>query len=247
VASERKLFLINFLSLEAMSVEPCSVVGVKSSVVEVGRTIRRHKEESVVASLAGASSHETTKKPRLEEDVETKARSKRLFGSLILGTLQKFQQETTQSSDLLTKRQAIDQKLEEKLKQEKEQLHEQLKQQKEERQLQREVIRKEQEQLEGQRLQSLWIRQKRQLAGFLKTQTLPSLYYLPVILDDVTRQQLENDRHRYIVMEEEQCKALPSFILDSTHKEEEEEEEEEEEIDLQVRETSMVTSPVMDE
>ena len=211
-----------------------NIIGVKSSVLDVGRAVKRNriKEEHEIDEYQrrrqqqwgrGEELSQTnigTSTPPIQSDIQqagrivkktslpfedsaVKARSKRIFGSLILGTLQKFQQETHRTSDVLSKRQAIDRKLEGKLKQEKEEIQEQIKRQKEERQLREELARKEQEDFEGKRLQSLWMRQKRHVAGFLKTQTQPSLCYLPILMDETVRRKLDEDRNQFVLGDEE--------------------------------------------
>jgi hypothetical protein len=212
-----------------------NIVGVKSSVLDVGKAVKRNRirdvpegEEQqqqqqwrrgeevphqarmmntmmmnpIQSDIQQAGGREVVKKPLPYEDNAIKARSKRIFGSLILGTLQKFQQETHRTSDILSKRQAIDQKLEGKLRQEKEEIQEQLKRQKEERQLREELARKEQEDFEGKRLRSLWTRQKRYVAGFLRTQTQPSLCYLPILIDETIRRKLDEDRNQFVLVDD---------------------------------------------
>ncbi|KAI8070573.1 pinin/SDK/memA/ protein conserved region-domain-containing protein [Gilbertella persicaria] len=137
---------------------------------------------------------EEVKRPRLlDQDEKGKTRNKRLFGALI-GTLNKFKDETEKDSHVNQNRQAINNKLHEKLEQERKELQEKLKARKEEKlRLAEQKLEKEKRLLQEKRELSDLL-QNEKLAHFLKTSTQPVLYYLPQKLTKDMDQTIQSQK-----------------------------------------------------
>ncbi|RHZ89763.1 hypothetical protein Glove_11g72 [Diversispora epigaea] len=141
------------------------------------RTSRNDKRRA--SNELSRQNTEETKRPRLDiKDAEVKKRGQRIFG-VLLGTLTKFKNDIQNKTEADIKREQIVQKTQDKLKKEHEELVNKMKKEEEER---KEKIAKEKKEAEEKRLKELqecWTTQKKNLANFLRTNTEPSLYYLP--------------------------------------------------------------------
>ncbi|KAL9554249.1 hypothetical protein MBANPS3_002889 [Mucor bainieri] len=162
---------------------------VQSSIVVPTTGQKRTNDEEA----SNTQSSEEVKRPRIQESEAGQRRNKRLFGAL-LGTLNKFKNETEKNSEVDKKRQAINEKLHEKLEKERAQLQESLRERREQKQrLAEEKLEKErqlwQEKKERSRLQ-----QDELLANFLKTTTQPALYYLPEKLTDSMQNKINQQK-----------------------------------------------------
>ncbi|KAG2191921.1 hypothetical protein INT46_011648 [Mucor plumbeus] len=136
---------------------------------------------------------EEIKRPRIQESEAGQKRNRRLFGSL-LGTLNKFKDETEKNSEIDKNRQAINEKLHEKLERERAQLQEKLRERKEQKiKLAEEKLEKE-KQLWQKKTERLTLAQNERLANFLKTATQPSLYYLPQKLTDDMQEKIKQQK-----------------------------------------------------
>ncbi|KAL1933195.1 hypothetical protein VTP01DRAFT_8873 [Rhizomucor pusillus] len=149
------------------------------------------------------------KKPRLDMNPDSRKRGQRLFG-VLLGTLNKFKDDSEQKSEAERKRQEIDLKLHEKLANEKKELEQEIQQEEEQRQQEKALLKRmESRTLEAKRdLTST--RTKEHLANFLKTNTEPRLLYRPAQLSDeqskIIQEQKDNaqkERQAYEKRQEE--------------------------------------------
>ncbi|OAD07164.1 hypothetical protein MUCCIDRAFT_77840 [Mucor lusitanicus CBS 277.49] len=120
---------------------------VQSSIVVPTTGQKRTNDEDT----NNTQSPEEIKRPRIQESEAGQKRNKRLFGAL-LGTLNKFKDETEKNSEIDKKRQAINEKLHEKLERERAQLQESLRERREEK------MRLAEEKLEKER--QLWQEKK---------------------------------------------------------------------------------------
>ncbi|OZJ04011.1 hypothetical protein BZG36_03621 [Bifiguratus adelaidae] len=113
------------------------------------------------------------KKPRMSDNADLQKRSKRMFG-VLLGTLNKFKDETSKMSEAAQKRKDLEARLADKLQKDREELHEQ------------KVATAE---------------YNLRTAHFLKTTTEPALYYLPKALsqdmDDKLTSQIQQATAAY--------------------------------------------------
>ncbi|EIE81333.1 hypothetical protein G6F46_001347 [Rhizopus delemar] len=130
------------------------------------------------------------KRPRLEINEAGRNRNKRLFG-VLLGTLNKFKDDTEQTSEVDKKRREINQKLQEKLDSEKRAILEKIEARKLEKERMEQMKKKEEEKIIAEKKELFEVEQKKMLANFLKTTTEPNLYYLPDKLTDEMSQTIE--------------------------------------------------------
>ncbi|CAG8556210.1 4940_t:CDS:2 [Cetraspora pellucida] len=123
--------------------------------------------------------NDETKRPRLDmNNKEVKKRSRKMFG-VLLDTLTKFKNESQNKTEAEIKREQIERKLQEKLKKEHEELVENIKKEEQERKERIVRERREAEEKRTNEARVCWATQKKNLANFLRTNTQPSLYYLP--------------------------------------------------------------------
>ncbi|ORE05085.1 hypothetical protein BCV72DRAFT_4307 [Rhizopus microsporus var. microsporus] len=129
------------------------------------------------------SSSELIKRPRLDMTEAGRDRNKRLFG-VLLGTLNKFKDDTQNTSEVDKRRREINQKLQEKLDLEKKAMAERTEARKLEKERMEQMKRQEEERILAEKRELFEVQQKKVLANFLKTTTEPVLYYLPSKLTD---------------------------------------------------------------
>ncbi|KAI8140593.1 pinin/SDK/memA/ protein conserved region-domain-containing protein [Fennellomyces sp. T-0311] len=124
-----------------------------------------------------------TKKPRLEMNADNKRRGQRMFG-VLLGTLNKFKDDSKNKSEAEKKREEIDSKLHEKLANEKKELAEKIQADRERRERETSVLRKREQRLIEEKSDATCVQQKEHLANYIKTTASPQLYYRPKKLTD---------------------------------------------------------------
>jgi len=111
---------------------------------------------------------------------EDKKRSRNLFG-VLMGTLQQFKKETEHKTDMDTKRQEVDQKVESKVLTERNELlerHKKIIQEQKGRELAlKEEINKKQEVKELELLEGKWAKHHALLSNFHRTETKPHIYF----------------------------------------------------------------------
>ncbi|KAG1469826.1 hypothetical protein G6F56_003036 [Rhizopus delemar] len=151
---------------------------------------KRKADEEVRNIKVEKNEEEQPKKPRLEDNEAGRRRNKRLFG-VLLGTLNKFKDDTEQTSEVDKKRREINQKLQDKLDLEKKALVEKMEARKLEKERLEQMKREEEEKIIAEKKDLFEIQQKRIMAKFLKTTTKPTLYYLPDKLTDKMSQTLD--------------------------------------------------------
>ncbi|KAJ3340358.1 GET complex subunit get1 [Gonapodya sp. JEL0774] len=128
--------------------------------------------------------HQPEKRSRLDtNNVEIKQRSKRLFGQL-LGTLNKFKEQSGTKSEAQIRREEFEARLAEKLAKEKAELASKVAVENEERRKAREEHRKKEDQERRVALNALHRRYKSNMSNFVKTKADPPIYYLPAKLTD---------------------------------------------------------------
>ncbi|KAI7907838.1 pinin/SDK/memA/ protein conserved region-domain-containing protein [Cokeromyces recurvatus] len=156
---------------------------VPSSIIIPAHSLSsERKRPTDTTSEDNTSSTEEIKRPRLDDTEAGKNRNRRLFGAL-LGTLNKFKDETEKTSEIDKKRQAINEKLHERLELEKKQLAEKLKARKEEKMRLAEQKKQIEQKMWEEKKELAEIIQNEKLANFLKTNVAqPTLYYLPAKL-----------------------------------------------------------------
>ncbi|EPB81090.1 hypothetical protein HMPREF1544_12217 [Mucor circinelloides 1006PhL] len=164
---------------------------VQSSIVVPATGQKRTNDEGA----SDTQSPEEIKRPRIQESEAGQKRNRRLFGAL-LGTLNKFKDETEKNSEIDKKRQAINEKLHEKLERERAQLQESLRERREQKmRLAEEKLEKER-QLWQQKKEQSKLQQNELLANFLKTAAQPTLYYLPQKLTDSMQEKINQQKEQ---------------------------------------------------
>lgn len=145
-------------------------------------------------------SHVFKEQPRREDivaaqgnDEKSKARNRRIFGSL-LGTLQKFCQEETKLKSKVEKKAQIEKKLDEKQRREKEMMRKQKQNLLSERRKQQVEIRLIEIKMIKMKELRAWEATKRPLANFIKTKSKPHLYFLPRQLNKKTEERLKKSK-----------------------------------------------------
>ncbi|KAI9474156.1 MAG: pinin/SDK/memA/ protein conserved region-domain-containing protein [Benjaminiella poitrasii] len=143
---------------------------------------QRKRSNDTETAEEGTTPTEEVKKPRLDDTEAGKNRNRRLFGAL-LGTLNKFKDETEKTSEVDKKRQAINEKLHERLEMEKKQLADKLKARREEKLRLIENQKQLKQKMWEEKKELAEIVQNEKLANFLKTHNAqPTVYYLPAKL-----------------------------------------------------------------
>jgi len=137
----------------------------------------------------------------LRRSTGDKQRDRRLFSSLLQGTLNSFKRSTNQENELKTiqKRKEVELKIEERVASEQQHLLELEKQKLEEerRQCQEKVSKvKEEIQIKEEQLLNLkFARHQQILSGFLKTKANPPVYFYPSKTDEFTERVLGTKKH----------------------------------------------------
>jgi len=123
--------------------------------------------------------------PSLESSGKDKQRNKKLFGALLLGTLQSFKKDLNKnkSTETAKRRVELEHKVEQKVQQDQEQFLQQqrraIEEQKEKEQKARNDIKQKQEEIENKLLVMKWKRHHEELSHFTKTETKPCIFYKP--------------------------------------------------------------------
>ncbi|ORY89930.1 pinin/SDK/memA/ protein conserved region-domain-containing protein [Syncephalastrum racemosum] len=131
----------------------------------------------------------TPKRPRTAAPVN-RQRDQRLFG-VLMGTLNRFKNESQSTSAIDKKRQEINAKLHEKLEAERKQMEEKAQADRERRQNENAAYTRQQKRDYEARQEAHCIEQTERLARYLKTRTEPSLYYMPSRLTDAMKDQID--------------------------------------------------------
>lgn len=126
-------------------------------------------------------------------DEQSKARNRRIFGSL-LGTLQKFCQEESRLKSKEEKKAQIEKKLDEKQKKEREVLRKEKQNLFTDRRRQQLEIRAMELKMLKMKDLAAWEATKRPLAGFIRTKARPHLYYLPKVLNQKSQDRLKRSK-----------------------------------------------------
>ncbi|KAI7886174.1 hypothetical protein K492DRAFT_178324 [Lichtheimia hyalospora FSU 10163] len=176
---------------------------VKSSIIvpaqSTGSTSRKRsmdqgdEHDSNNTEKAVDDNEKETKKPRLEMSTASRRRGQRLFG-VLLGTLNKFKDDSEKRSEGDKKRQEIDTKLHEKLANEKKELAEKMQADKERREQELNMLRVRDQRILDEKRDATNVRHKEYIANYLKTTTTPVLLYKPAKLTDDMEKQISQQK-----------------------------------------------------
>jgi pinin len=162
-----------------------AVVALKPATTKIASDEREKEGKAKVSSAIVTSEAITSSfnKPRpslKSESKEVKQRDKKIFGILV-GTLQKFKEDSVKKSEIITHREEIVQKIETKVSQQREEelekLRNSLKEEKAKELSQLESIKKKQEEKEQEMLNLRWKQHEKLLSNFLKTEAKPPIFY----------------------------------------------------------------------
>uniref|UniRef100_A0A336ML47 CSON003372 protein n=1 Tax=Culicoides sonorensis TaxID=179676 RepID=A0A336ML47_CULSO len=145
-------------------------------------------------------------------DEQTKARHRRIFGSL-LGTLQKFCQEESRLKSKEEKKAQIEKKLEEQQKKEREVLRKEKQNLFSDRKKQQLEIRTMEIKMLKMKDLAAWEASKKPLGNFIKTRAKPHLYYIPKVLDKKSQERLKRSKDDVDRMIEKKRKQVEEEIV----------------------------------
>lgn len=134
-------------------------------------------------------------------DEQSRARNRRIFGSL-LGTLQKFSQEESRLKSKEEKKAQIEKKLEEQQKIERENLRKEKQCLYTDRKRQQLEIRALETKMNKMKDLEAWEETKKPLANFIKTKTKPHIYFLPKKMDSKMEKRLKECQEEHALMME---------------------------------------------
>ncbi|KXS20697.1 hypothetical protein M427DRAFT_51678 [Gonapodya prolifera JEL478] len=139
----------------------------------------------------GETHQQPEKRVKLDntQNAETKQRTKRMFGQL-LGTLNKFKEQTATKTEAQIRREEFERSLSEKLAKEKAELAVKVATENEERRKLRDEQRKKEEETKRVQLMELQRRNKSHLSNYVKTTASPPIYYLPAKMSDAVQEVL---------------------------------------------------------
>lgn len=143
-------------------------------------------------------------------DEQSRARNRRIFGSL-LGTLQKFTQEESKLKSKEEKKAQIEKKLEEQQKVERENMRKEKQCLFTDRKRKQLEIRAIETKMTKMKDLETWEETKKPLAGFIKTKTSPHIYFLPKKMDPKMEKKLKESQEEHKKMME----AKRQEVLDS--------------------------------
>lgn len=134
-------------------------------------------------------------------DEQSRARNRRIFGSL-LGTLQKFTQEESKLKSKEEKKAQIEKKLEEQQKVEREKMRKEKQCLFTDRKRQQLEIRAIETKMTKMKDLEAWEETKKPLANFIKTKTSPNIYFLPKKMDSKMEKKLKESQEEHKKMME---------------------------------------------
>ncbi|EDO44058.1 predicted protein [Nematostella vectensis] len=144
-------------------------------------------QSSVVATAAPVR---LKREPVIADDAKTKSRNRRMFG-MLLGTLQKFKQDSVSHSDKEKRREEINKKLEEKEAKEKEEMATQRRDLYNARRAKQAELKRLEWKVELTAMQEEWDQNSLHLCNSIKTKATPPIFYLPSKHTDKTQKLLE--------------------------------------------------------
>ncbi|KAL4238910.1 hypothetical protein ACF0H5_003617 [Mactra antiquata] len=168
------------------------------------------------SSVIATPKEERSRQVSIEEqskDRKGQARNRRMFG-LLLGTLQKFKDESKESKEKEEQRIKIEKKLDEKFKQEKEDIIKERRQLFQERRKKQFRIRLIEQKMEMVKNHENWEVETRKLENFIRTKARPHIFYMPKIITTDVEAKLIDTKAAVDVMIENRRKKMEVEIED---------------------------------